>query len=54
MKTPEFRNSKILVVGGAGFVGSNLCKMLLSDHDVKELLIVDNLLSSDVCNLPFD
>ena len=47
-------NSKILIVGGAGFVGSNLAHHLLESHAPKELWIVDNLLSSDVANLPTD
>lgn len=47
-------NKKILVVGGAGFVGSNLCHYILAKHDPKEILIVDNLLSSDICNVPND
>ncbi len=43
---------KILVVGGAGFVGSNLCNYLLHNHRCKEIWIVDNLLSSDIINVP--
>lgn len=50
----ELRNRKILIVGGAGFVGSNLCHHILALHDPKEILIVDNLLSSDICNVPDD
>ena len=34
-----------------GFVGSNLCIELLS-NDVKEITVVDNLLSSEIQNLP--
>lgn len=49
-----FQGSKVLVVGGAGFVGSNLCHMLLKDDGVEELWVVDNLLSSDMCNVPQD
>ena len=50
----ELRNKKILIVGGSGFVGSNLCHHILSQHDPKEVWIVDNLLSSDICNVPND
>ena len=47
-------NTKILVVGGAGFVGSNLCHHILETYNPEELWIVDNLLSSDASNLPND
>lgn len=49
----DFKKAKILIVGGAGFVGSNLVHQLL-DYDPQELIIVDNLLSSDVSNIPAD
>lgn len=42
---------KILVVGGAGFVGSNLVRMLL-DLGVEGVTIVDNLLSAEEINVP--
>ena len=42
----------MLVVGGAGFVGSNLCCQLLKESELKELWIVDNLISSDEINIP--
>lgn len=51
MSELSFKQSKILVVGGAGFVGSNLCRALLA-HEPAELTIVDNLLSSDLSNVP--
>ena len=41
------------MIGGAGFVGSNLVLKLL-DHDPASVIIIDNLLSSDICNIPDD
>lgn len=54
MESISLKNSKILIVGGAGFVGSNLCHYILEHHDPKEIWIVDNLLSSDTINVPID
>ncbi len=51
MDRDTFKNSKILVVGGAGFVGSNLIIKLL-EEDPAEMIVVDNLLSSEVLNVP--
>lgn len=50
-QSSAFSGAHILVVGGAGFVGSNLCRALLQ-HAPERLTIVDNLLSSDVSNIP--
>ncbi len=47
----EFEDRSLLIVGGAGFVGSNLAVKLL-EHNPRKLTIVDNLLSSDVSNIP--
>lgn len=41
---------KVLIVGGAGFVGSNLCNNLLPSNN--KVTIVDNLLSADIANVP--
>ena len=43
----------MLIVGGAGFVGSNLAKKILQQNP-KELIIVDNFLSADPINVPKD
>ncbi len=45
--------ASILLIGGAGFVGSNLVKMLLQ-HAPAQITIVDNLLSAEKTNIPQD
>lgn len=46
-----FAEKNILVVGGAGFVGSNLVKAILAQGP-RKLTIVDNFLSADPVNVP--
>jgi len=47
----SFKDARILVTGGAGFVGGNLCRRLLEDAPA-QIIVVDNLLSAEIDNLP--
>ena len=47
----QWNESKVLVVGGAGFVGSNLTATLLN-AGADEIVVVDNLLSAERENIP--
>ncbi len=46
----KFKDKTILVTGGAGFVGSNLCDELIGE-DFKRLIIFDNLCQSRMENI---
>ena len=49
----DYYGSSILVVGGAGFVGSNVVHQLLEENP-QQIIVVDNLLSSEAANIPSD
>ncbi len=51
--TQTFTGQNVLVVGGAGFVGSNLVKQILREKP-RKLTIVDSFLSADPVNVPDD
>ncbi|GAA3255699.1 NAD-dependent epimerase/dehydratase family protein [Nonomuraea helvata] len=42
---------KILVTGGAGFIGANLCHALATRPEVEQLTVLDDLSSGDATNL---
>ncbi|MCC7381517.1 MAG: NAD-dependent epimerase/dehydratase family protein [Deltaproteobacteria bacterium] len=48
-----FREKRVLVVGGAGFVGSNLVRTLLRGSPA-QVRVIDNLLSAERSNVPRD
>ncbi|HMU56122.1 MAG TPA: NAD-dependent epimerase/dehydratase family protein [Nitrospira sp.] len=49
----KIREARCLVVGGAGFVGSNLVRLLL-EHGCRDVVVVDNFLSAERVNVPDD
>jgi nucleoside-diphosphate-sugar epimerase len=54
MFSDYFYKRKILIVGGAGFVGSNLTRLILEENQLVNIVIIDNLLSSERFNVPDD
>lgn len=48
MSYPKITNSRVLVTGGAGFIGSNLCEHLLQHSN--EVICLDNFSKADLLN----
>lgn len=42
---------RVLITGGAGFIGSHLVEHLIKKKDIKKILIIDNLLDGTLKNL---
>ena len=42
---------RVVVTGGAGFIGANLCRRLLATPEVTDVVALDNLVSGDRANL---
>ena len=53
MAEGDVNGTRCLVVGGAGFVGSNLVTALI-ENNAERVVVVDNLLSSEAENVPDD
>ncbi len=49
-----FDGSRVLIVGGAGFVGSNLTRYILATSTQVQITLIDNLLSAEKDNIPKD
>jgi UDP-glucose 4-epimerase len=47
----EMNNKKILITGGAGFIGSNLAKRILKQYPGAKITVIDNLFTGDISNL---
>jgi UDP-glucose 4-epimerase len=42
---------KVVITGGAGFIGANLCRMLCGMREVTEVVVVDDLSTGSLANL---
>ena len=49
--TDKITNSTIFITGGAGFIGSYVIEELLSNHQPKKIIILDNLIRGSFENM---
>lgn len=47
----DFDRKNVLIIGGAGFVGSNLTRYIHASSPEAQLHVIDNLLSAERCNV---
>ena len=51
---PSLGDARVLITGGAGFVGGNLVRAILASSPGARISVVDNLLSAERFNVPDD
>lgn len=51
MSNPTSTPKRVLVTGGAGFIGANLCRRLTASPEISEVRVIDDLSSGDLANL---
>lgn len=49
--SPTLPTVRVVVTGGAGFIGANLCRVLSDRDDVRRVVAVDDLSTGDASNL---
>ena len=42
---------RVVVTGGAGFIGANLCRRLIATRGVDEVVVLDNFVTGDAANI---
>ena len=42
---------KVIVTGGAGFIGSHLVELLVNKKEIKKIIIIDNLKDGSTKNI---